>query len=513
MWIRLTYDGNPVTGATISYSLINLEGELKTSGSLPPLAGMDGHYLSTIPSTTISNASNDIDVGVYNLRFIIQRENFTSEMLERAIIILPANTTLSWEAYPSNEGFAGLNITFSVLYNDSMSENIILNASISYKVMDTLVSGSFVYDERIGIYQTNITSSDLDIGVYVMRITARSDNYETQETYVPIIIKAIPTVLLTPSFYLSSLVSPDTIYFGSFIQLENNAPFAFVHIKYDAPSSSPVPGATITVNGIPMVYMGNGNYLGIVPTYGLPPGAFPLFVKAEGGGYEPQNLVFFLSVKERTILIPLINVRVPITMLLVITLSVAIPVTAFAGYSYYKRARIPAIIRRIDELIAAISRGEKVDVKLVPRESLISRVLAEEVIIVGVEPRVEAYVPVELADRLIPLLVESGMAENEAYALAKELKTATPVEREKLLESVGIPGETSARVIRIIEEEEEKAEVFKKPPVEKTKPEEAKKKSEESSEEKQREEEKTKTAEEQEEPKEAEDESSDTLKE
>jgi len=80
-----------------------------------------------------------------------------------------------------------------------------------------------------------------------------------------------------------------------------------------------------------------------------------------------------------------------------------------------------------------------------------------------VEPRVEAYVPVELAQRLIPLLVEAGMGEREAYALAVELKTATPAEREKLLESVGVPGETSERIMKLIEEEEERREAFRKP--------------------------------------------------
>ncbi len=470
MTISLTYAGNPVNGATISYSLINLEGELKDGGSLSPHASYEGYYEDRIQSTTISDPSNDINVGGYILRFTIQRENFTSEILERSINILPANTSISWEALPSNEGYAGMNITVNVLYKDALFDTDILDASISYYVAGTNLSGSLVWNETMNVYQVGIPSENLDIGVYVMQITARGNNYATNETFVPIIIKAIPTVISAPSFYLSSFVSPDTIYFGPFIQLENNAPFAFVRIKYDAPSSSPVPGASVTVNGIPTIYMGNGYYLALIPTYGLPPGAYPLFVTAEGSGYDPQNPVFFLSVKERSVLIPFVNVRVPLTTFLLTTLAVVVTVSAFTGYSLLKRARIPAIIRRIDELIAAISRGEKVDVKLITRESVISRVLASELDIIGLEPRVEVYVPVELADRLIPLLVESGMAENEAYALAVELKKATPAEREKLLESVGIPGETSARVIEIIEEEEEKAQGFLKPQVKPTEP-------------------------------------------
>jgi predicted HAD superfamily phosphohydrolase len=128
----------------------------------------------------------------------------------------------------------------------------------------------------------------------------------------------------------------------------------------------------------------------------------------------------------------------------------------------YRRAKIPAIIKRIDELIRAISRGEKVTVKLIPREKVISAILAEEFAIVGVEPRVEGYVPVEIADLIVPLLVESGMQEKEAYALVPELKRATPSEREKLLESIGVPGELSAKIIQTIEEFEEKREPMRK---------------------------------------------------
>jgi hypothetical protein len=126
------------------------------------------------------------------------------------------------------------------------------------------------------------------------------------------------------------------------------------------------------------------------------------------------------------------------------------------GYTYIKRARIPAIIKRIDELILAINRGQKIDAKPIPRENVISKVLTYETSIVGVEPRVKEYVPVEITDRLVPLLLNLGMTENEAHALITELKKATPTQREKLLETLGVPSETSTIIMQTIEEEEEK---------------------------------------------------------
>jgi hypothetical protein len=155
--------------------------------------------------------------------------------------------------------------------------------------------------------------------------------------------------------------------------------------------------------------------------------------------------------------------RVPISTFLETFAAVGLPTALFLTYTFVKRARIPAIIKRIDELIRAISRGEKVEVKLIPREQVIAAILREDLSIVGVEPRVEKYIPVELADRIVPLLVESGMKDKEAYTMSLELKTASPVDREKLLESVGIPGETSARIIQTIEEYEEKQAPLRKP--------------------------------------------------
>ena len=243
-----------------------------------------------------------------------------------------------------------------------------------------------------------------------------------------------------------------------------------------------MPNASITVTcGLPVINLGRGavkglselqvtglqlgagTYLVLVPTFGLPPSTLVINIVAQATNYQTQQIPIVLSIKEKAI--PFGPFRIPVSVFLLTLAAIAIPTTAFAGYSYYKRAKIPAIIKRIDELIRAISRGEKVTVKLIPREKVITDLMREELAIVEIEPRPIRYIPVELADLIVPLLVESGMQEKEAYALAVELKTATPVDRERLLESVGIPGESSARIIQTIEEYEERQEVFRRAPV------------------------------------------------
>ncbi|MHA1604622.1 MAG: hypothetical protein ACTSWF_08230, partial [Candidatus Freyarchaeota archaeon] len=293
-------------------------------------------------------------------------------------------------------------------------------------------------------------------------------------------VKGTQTTLAPTAFAMLPVDSPAYLMLGPFIQVENSLPVVPIIFTYVDHNGNPVPNATVTVTGgLPVISIGkgavklsalqpvalgaSGTYLILVPTFGLPPSSFMITIQAQAANYQLQQTQILLSIKERAVPIPFTSIRIPLTMFLITLAAVAIPTAAFGAYTYIKRARIPYIIKRIDELIKAISRGEKVEVKLIPREKVIGDLLREELAIVGVEPRVERYVPVELADMIIPLLVESGMEEKEANALALELRTATPAERERLLESVGVPGELSAKIIRTIEEYEEKREFIGKP--------------------------------------------------
>ena len=96
--------------------------------------------------------------------------------------------------------------------------------------------------------------------------------------------------------------------------------------------------------------------------------------------------------------------------------------------------------------------------KPLTRDAVVERLLREELAVVGVEPRAVRYVPPEVADRLVPLLVEIGKSESEAHAILAELRASTPAEREKLLETVGVPPDISATILQELEKEEEEKE-------------------------------------------------------
>lgn len=304
--------------------------------------------------------------------------------------------------------------------------------------------------------------------------------------------------------------SSEFLFAGPLVQVENSWPVAPLSFTYLDANGNAVPNATVTVTGglpvlsarssaeglgvsqVHALQLGAGSYMVLVPTQGLSPTSLPINIVISAPNYQSQQMSFVVTIKERAIAIG--PTRVPVSTFLITLAAIAIPTSLFMGYTFLQRARIPAIIKRIDELIRAISRGEKVTVKLVPREKVIADILREELAIIAVEPRVEKYIPVELADLIVPLLVESKMKQKEAYAMALELKTAAPAEREKLLESVGIPGETSAIILQTIEEYEEKQVPIRRPRVkEPTEEEPAEEEAKESEEESTEEESKGKT--------------------
>ncbi|MEX2753404.1 MAG: carboxypeptidase-like regulatory domain-containing protein, partial [Candidatus Freyarchaeota archaeon] len=440
-------DRTPIYTGTVSYFVWrqDISGSLVSSGS--------GNWTGSFDSTLLRP-------GIYVFRVAAQSPNYEIcvdfvplHIMEIPVEVKGENLLSS----PVNEY-----LLISVQLNDTHNNEPVTGATVNYSVYTSggspIVSGSLT-DANNGTYYTwlYLSSQITPPGNYIIEVSATKENYSSSAKVIQLAIQGIPTVLSPSTSYLSSLNNPAVFFLGNYGQTENGITIPAIFIfRYVDSEGSPIPNATVSAGGWPLISLGNGNYALIIPTYGLAPSAYPIVVSASANLYESQQSLFLLQVKERTVLIPFINIRVPFTIFLVVVLAVAIPVSAMAGYSYVKRARIPAIIKRIDELILAINRGQKIDAKPIPRETVISKVLTYETSLIGVEPRVKEYVSIELTDRLIPLLTEIGMTENEALTLIKELQKASPAQREKLLESLSVPSETSTTIMQTIEEEEER---------------------------------------------------------
>ncbi len=414
-----------------------------------------GYYVATFNSS-------ELPAGYYVMWLSAMKDNFESGLTAIPLVIESVPTMVEVKATTLTVAWKDLmNVTVTI--RDTHNNVTVPAASVHYELKNS--TGHVVYAGTLtpignGSYYLQIDTQyeNTTPGKYELVIWAELENYTTSSETIFVTITGIRTAYTPqPIGYISDLTSPKIIQLGPFIQVENDVPLILFTFSYvDEETGNPVPNATVTLNGVPMVNLGGGTYGILIPTQNLPPSPMLLVVKADAPNYMEATSYNLLVVKEKAIPIPGTSLRVPLTLLLAIVGAVAIPTASFATYSYVKRLRIPAVIRRIDALIDAIAKGEPVTVgKPLTRDAVVERLLREELAVVGVEPRAVRYVPPEVADRLVPLLVEIGKSEGEAHAILAELRASTPAEREKLLETVGVPPDISATILQELEKEEE----------------------------------------------------------
>ncbi|MGQ9723066.1 MAG: hypothetical protein ACUVXA_17320, partial [Candidatus Jordarchaeum sp.] len=445
-----THNNQFVSGAPLSFTIspVGLSGTMNETG---------GNYMISYDFLRQLNA------GTYTVTMSLSWDNHTASPVPISLI---GSIQTVLETLLTFQGYWGENLTIYAVYNQISPEGPVADAILTWRIKGTEYAGSMIYIGG-GNYTAQINTTIINTASYTLEISASKANYQFKEGSAVLNILGAPTILGN-AFLIPPIASSAIAFLGPYIQVENSVPLTPIIFYYHTSGpNSPLTGANVTLlfgsMSFTLTEIMPGVYVTFIPTFNLPPGNLFGVLTASYENYQTQQSPIFLSVGEASIFIPLLNIRIPKTTFLLVFSAIAIPTISFASYTYIKRARIPAIIKRIDELIVKISRGEKVTAKLIPRVRVVEAVLSQELAIVGLEPKVERYVPVELAEFITPLLVESGMNADEAHALTLELKTATPIEREKLLESVGVPGEISARVLQIIEEQEEKQEILKKP--------------------------------------------------
>ncbi|MEX2753006.1 MAG: hypothetical protein Q6366_014220 [Candidatus Freyarchaeota archaeon] len=426
--------------------------------------GLSGTMNETSGNYSISyDFLRQLNAGTYTVTLSLSWDNYTASPVVISLEIESIQTVL--EIPLTFQVYWGENLTIYAIYNQTSPEEPVADATLIWRIKGTEYTGSMTYSG--GSYTSTINTTVLSASSYTIEISASKTNYEIKEESAVLNVLGAPTILGN-TFLIPPIASLPIVYLGPYIHVENSVPLTPIIFYYHTPGPhSPLIGANVTLQFGTMQFtlteVMPGVYLTFIPTFNLPPGNMFGVITASFTNYQTQQSPIFLSVGEASIFIPIANVRVPKTTFLLVISAVAIPTISFTAYAYIKRARIPAIVKRIDELITKISRGEKITVKPIPRIQVVEAVLRQELAVVGIEPKEERYVPVELEQLITPLLVESGMNPDEAHTLILELKKVKPTEREKLLESVGVPGEISAQVLQMIEEEEERREALKKP--------------------------------------------------
>jgi len=430
----------PVTSAIVHYSILDTpySGTMNNHGN--------GNY--SIPTDVLGN----LTTGTYTIEVTPSAQNYSIPSAKITLAINPVSTDVNVLS-SSLQGTLltvvyNRTITISVEFRDA-GGNPVLGALVIWSIDGTEYSGLMQDEDGDGVYTAslNLSETTLEPGTYLITFYVVKQNYQHQNVKMALSVSSIPTTITTVILPLSN-----KFIVGPYTMVENNVPFVPLLFTIKDDYGRPVTGANLTMLGLPVWELGSGLYFTIIPVSGLPDSALPLTVQAQKTYYQTASTVVLLKVNEWTI--PLVNV--PYRVFAAILVSVLVPASAFASYVYVQRARIPPIIRRIDYLIERIGKGLPVEVgKPLTRDSVIEQLLREELALVGVEPRAVRYVPPEVADRLVPLLVEIGKSESAAHAILAELRASTPAEREKLLETVGVPPDISATILQELEKEEE----------------------------------------------------------
>ncbi|MEM2830851.1 MAG: hypothetical protein QXZ14_11410 [Candidatus Jordarchaeales archaeon] len=436
--------GAPLLGAQVNYMIEGTD----FFGSLVDEDG-DGNYTCSFDASLLpSNVS-------YSVRFSFFLANYSLVGDKLWLFIRPIPMAVQSVYVSDTRWRETLNLTVTLwdTHNNVLVTDALVNCTILKDGSVVLVAELTSLDN--GTYTLSVDTQNMLPGRYTAIIYAYKGNYSAQPRQVDFEIMKIAASVTPTSFTALGGFPPYLVLTGGYGEVENSVPFVVLVFEYKDAYGNPVPGATVTANGVPLTYIGDGRYILVVPT-SIPPSTVPLVITASAENYESAQTFQVLTVKERGVTIPGLNARVPLTMFAVLSLAVISPPASLAGYVYVRRLRTPPIIRKIDRLIEAIEKGEPFVVeKPLTRMDMVRSFLWEEMALIGVEPRVVAYVPAEIADKLVPLLVESGLSEDVAVALLGELRANPPAERERLLASVGIPPDISAVILRELEREEE----------------------------------------------------------
>lgn len=142
------------------------------------------HYNITINSTVLG-------LGVTYLTINAQKENYSTQNIVFKIEVVERETYLDNIFINNTESFTYevqwnelFNITVS--YNDTLSNDFIANASV--KVEGTGYSANFTHIITDEFYKVWINSSDLEVGMKYLTISARKDNYSIASQVITITV-------------------------------------------------------------------------------------------------------------------------------------------------------------------------------------------------------------------------------------------------------------------------------------------------------------------------------------
>ncbi|WXG43810.1 MAG: hypothetical protein WED04_07210 [Promethearchaeati archaeon SRVP18_Atabeyarchaeia-1] len=371
-WYNDTHTGLPVGigGSSITYT--SSGGNILGSGTLNAVAGTPGLY-----NLTLSGASTNQIPGTYQI-FLTgsNTPHYVTRSITLTLNVLPIPSTLQTYHPPTTIYYLD-RVVFLIWYNDTHNGLPISGATISVTAPGvTIVAPSEVLGTP-GLYNLTIPAGQT-VGDYNINVGTNKTKYADGATLIHLHITSLPTVLST-----YSVVSGGQPVIGSSVTVPLGGSFTIYMWFNDTHHVVPIPGmqnfitynstefgqSWVTPTGTPGLYR--------VPIATTPDaGIFTITLTANAAGYDPQVLVFTVTVQAPAPGFSLITL-----MLVGVGGGGAVLVGALA-LLFMRRARIPFIVKKIDESMKLIAKGDHegaTPVALRSREELIVGITQERV--------------------------------------------------------------------------------------------------------------------------------------
>ncbi len=431
-----------------------------------------GQNLTIIVKYTDNN-TNDIPNATITYTWGTQTEELTMDDTIPTDIFywVKINTSISFPGYQlidisaskSNYETKGTTESFNLLEretklnnSDDIFKEIIIYANdahnFTFNYTDVLKAGKLIPD-AVATYQWNGTIYDMDnlgngyyvldfdtetraVGKYVIEVNIKRTNY-SQPTMIlflniqkrPVIITVMPPVLTLPQKTTTMIL----------ISLEDDATGnALSNLKL-----------SYTIDAIPMGVLssqGDGSYVLPIATESLSVGGHLILISMEHDNYTMPVAAVSLTITYEQIF----GLDAPIFYTILIAAAVAI--AAVSIYAAIKSARIPYIIKKIDETIKTIDKGKgEINVPVMKsKEQIFMEKFGADWESLGLETPIKPIkvkdVAMEEFKDLLSSMKGVKMTIKEMENLKSKLSKATKEEAMKLLESMGIPPDASERL-------------------------------------------------------------------
>lgn len=359
--------------------------------------------LNERPTLLNNTKRNFYEIEIYALDKILISFNYTDELLGN-ILKSDANSnvsaTYSWYKYetPNN------------VYNG------ILNEIGNYFVLD---------------FNTDLKN----IGKYVLGVNIKRDNYSQPQLTLLITIKqrsvtinTIPPVYTLPQKQTSMII----------VSLKDGilgTPLSNFNLSY-------------SIDGIPLgslIPQADGTYLIPISTASMTLGAHYILISLQSDNYTMPFSTVSLTITYEQIF----GLDAPIFYTILIAAIVAI--SAVSVYVTVKQVRIPYVIKKINESIKTIdkNKGELSAPVMKSKEKIFLEKFGGDWETLGLEPPIKPTKAISEFKDLLGSMKSVKMTDKEVENLKLKLSKVTKQEALKLLQLMGIPPDTSERLIEL----------------------------------------------------------------